>query len=229
MKGKYPGFTIIEIIIVASVLGVLGSILLFKYPSSLRTSRNIERQSDLKSYRNGLELYANTNSGMYPLKTDPVDITSLCTDLQMPGAACADDPSGGTYNYETDATGKNYVAWTGKEGSSSYIAYCSNGNSGDTSSEPADGNCPAFAVSEPYGIVLNEHQGRCSDVCTSNGYSGCQSIGMDVEASNGRYYLFFGCALSVSGSCNTPMFNFLWSCQGHQAMWTYCRCLGTGG
>lgn len=59
------GFTLIEIIIVVSILAILATVVGINYSDSSRKARDAERQADLRSLQNAIELYKN-RVGRYP-------------------------------------------------------------------------------------------------------------------------------------------------------------------
>lgn len=146
------GFTLVELIIVMAVIGVLGSLVIIKLVGSEASARDTKRKSDLRQYQNALEVYANDNGGLYPLRANAVNPSSLCGSSQPLGAlACAADPhasSGSNYAYQTDNPGgalaTQYVLWASLEKSDEYFIVCSDGQVGTVprASFSGSGNCP---------------------------------------------------------------------------------------
>lgn len=112
MKRK-KGFTLVEILVVISIIAVLISIALVSYTTVNKQSRDARRKSDLEQLRSALEIYKSDN-GSYP----GVDSGSFgqASDLStyiVPGyiAAVPSDPKS-SQNYWYTATslvsGKNY-------------------------------------------------------------------------------------------------------------------------
>jgi len=62
---KKNGFTLIEILVVASIIAVLSVVGVASYTSLNRRSRDAKRESDLEQVRSALELYR-TDTGSYP-------------------------------------------------------------------------------------------------------------------------------------------------------------------
>lgn len=63
------GFTLIEVLIVVSIIGLLSSVILVGLGGFRSRGRDARRVTDLKSLQNGLELYY-TKSGEYPVNLD---------------------------------------------------------------------------------------------------------------------------------------------------------------
>ncbi|MBY0309650.1 prepilin-type N-terminal cleavage/methylation domain-containing protein [Patescibacteria group bacterium] len=85
------GFTIIELLIVVTIIGLLASVIIASVQDARRASRDARMISDLKQVQNALELFRNANNGLYPCippatpggPTNPriVTMTSGCSDL----------------------------------------------------------------------------------------------------------------------------------------------------
>jgi len=65
MKKHTKGFTLIEILIVVSIIGVLSSLTLLGLGSFRASGRDVKRVTDLRQITNALELYYSKN-GVYP-------------------------------------------------------------------------------------------------------------------------------------------------------------------
>lgn len=62
-------FTLIEILVVISIISVLSTVGLYSYQASLRSARDSRRLADVEILRSALELYRNTNN-VYPATLD---------------------------------------------------------------------------------------------------------------------------------------------------------------
>lgn len=60
------GFSIIELLVVISIIGLLSSIILVQVQSSRSRARDAERESEIKSIQNALAIYV-VNKGNYPI------------------------------------------------------------------------------------------------------------------------------------------------------------------
>src|SRR3989344_5865679 len=94
MKNNKKGFTLIEILIVISVIGILASIVLVNLGGFRSRGRDARRISDLRTIQNALELYY-ANGGEYPASGQ------LYTDVEaLPGIGkLPTDPSAGNPQY----------------------------------------------------------------------------------------------------------------------------------
>lgn len=153
----HKGFTLVELLVVISVIGILASIVLVSFTSSQRQARDTQRRSDIKQYQLALENYANKNNGLYPRRNSTVSAdTTLCTDLAL--TTCPSDPrevrdATFDYKYQSDGTlsdgtaaASRYVLWGRIENVTltTYWVVCSNGKSGTRTSgiPPSGGECP---------------------------------------------------------------------------------------
>lgn len=138
-------FTLIELLMVMGVLGVLAGIIVINIgPASQKKARDTIRRNDLKQYQTALELYANKNDGLYPVRTTAVKPATLC------GAGrplsnlsnCPNDPKDMAsdckticrYQYRTDNQGTTYTLWAALErpsptssGAAFFFVVCSTG------------------------------------------------------------------------------------------------------
>lgn len=107
-------FTLIELLIVLSIIGVLVLLGFSNYLNSVKAGHDARRKSDLKNIQNALEVYYEDNQA-YP--TTLTFGTSLC----HPTGGCSAaqymqvvprDPYGANYIYLTDATGSYYQLYS---------------------------------------------------------------------------------------------------------------------
>ncbi|MBL7036741.1 type II secretion system protein [Candidatus Microgenomates bacterium] len=151
LKNKYKlGFTLIEMLVVISIIGILTTLALASFTGTQKQARDTRRKSDLKQYQTSLEEYATKSSSLYPAyPTGTSADTTLCGDMSLTN--CPADPKNETpylYRYITDGTAGNtateYSLWTTLEGKiSTYWVTCSTGKVGETATAPAGGAvCP---------------------------------------------------------------------------------------
>lgn len=70
------GFTLVELLVVVSIIGVLLAISAFSLQQSKRSGRDARRKSDLELVRSGIEMYK-ADCGTYPLTNEIVFGSSL--------------------------------------------------------------------------------------------------------------------------------------------------------
>lgn len=63
------GFTLLELLIVISIIGILVTVAVASYTSSQQKARNSRRMSDMKSVQNAAEQYYADNASAYPSAT----------------------------------------------------------------------------------------------------------------------------------------------------------------
>lgn len=60
------GFTLIEMMVVLTIIGILAGLTLTSFQGSRKTARDGKRVSDLQQIRSALEMYRADNNGQYP-------------------------------------------------------------------------------------------------------------------------------------------------------------------
>ncbi|PIR58360.1 MAG: hypothetical protein COU70_01305, partial [Parcubacteria group bacterium CG10_big_fil_rev_8_21_14_0_10_35_15] len=63
---KFKGFTLVEILVVVTIIGLLTSIAAVSYSQFLKQSRDAKRKADLEQIRAALEMYRSNNDAYYP-------------------------------------------------------------------------------------------------------------------------------------------------------------------
>jgi len=146
------GFTLIEMLVVISLIGILAALALVSFGGSQKQARDTARKSDLKQYQTAIENYATQNDGLYPSYTSVVSAdTTLCSILDI--GNCPSDPKNESpylYRYISNGSGSGnvnattYSFWGGIENkSNTYWVICSNGKVGESTTVPSSGNiCP---------------------------------------------------------------------------------------
>lgn len=108
------GFTLLEVLVSATIIVVLTSIGLVSYSSVNKKSRDVKRRGDLEQIRSALEIYRSDN-GAYPSAgsgsmTNAQNLASTLVSTYAP--AIPDDPSGtGDYYYQAIVTGGIYSSY----------------------------------------------------------------------------------------------------------------------
>jgi len=113
---KRRGFTLMEILVVISLLAILATIIVNSYVSTLKKGRDSRRKQDIEQVSRALELYYADNN-VYPAALtwgDPlVNAAAVPTKLYM--KELPTDPAKVStleYLYETDASGTYYRLYT---------------------------------------------------------------------------------------------------------------------
>jgi prepilin-type N-terminal cleavage/methylation domain-containing protein len=66
LKKLLKGFTIVELLVVLSLIGILASLLIVSLQSSKKTALDARRKADLESLKLSLEIYKSSCGGSYP-------------------------------------------------------------------------------------------------------------------------------------------------------------------
>jgi prepilin-type N-terminal cleavage/methylation domain-containing protein len=121
LKGR-KGFTLIELLIVITIIGVLAVALVPRIVGAPSKARDAARKADLQQIATGLELYADTNNGLYQTSdlSGQCIYTSLSANLTDDGALSsvpedpqndASDTTSACYSVTTWDTGTNFMIW----------------------------------------------------------------------------------------------------------------------
>lgn len=156
-------FTLIEMLVVISIIGILASLASVSFSSTQKQARDTQRKSDLKQYQNALEAFANKNSSMYPAWSgNNKKLAEICANTPLEtGSTCPEDPrydpadgDPPPYRYQSDTLLNNYtpnatkyVLWAKLENvENTFWVVCSTGQSGKVSSATviSGGVCPAL-------------------------------------------------------------------------------------
>jgi prepilin-type N-terminal cleavage/methylation domain-containing protein len=78
---KQSAFTLIEVLVVATILGVLLSIAVVSFSNAQKKSRDARRKADLETVRQGLILYRQDNGSYGSIGSDKPGFNSLVTTL----------------------------------------------------------------------------------------------------------------------------------------------------
>lgn len=111
------GFTLIEVLVAATIIAVLTAIAMVSYANINKRGRDTKRKSDMEQIRSALEMYR-SDTGSYPNTgngswTDASNLSTTLVSSYMP--AIPSDPKSPTQVYRFQAT--NLV-------SGNYYGYC---------------------------------------------------------------------------------------------------------
>ncbi len=107
-QDRQAGFTLVEILIVVSIIGMLASIVLVGLGSFRSRGRDARRAADLRETQNALELYYSKESA-YPDVSDWQALEDALKDAEIGVTSISDDPLGGDTHYFYGSNGQNYV------------------------------------------------------------------------------------------------------------------------
>ncbi len=127
---KQLGFSLIELLVVATIIIVLMTIGMVSYRQSSRKGRNAKRKSDLESVRQALVLYRN-DEGEYPDPTaadgtNAAFTETLTTIADYISFGSLVDPRSPTYDYTYSSDSSDFTLCATLEISSGTEAYCIN-------------------------------------------------------------------------------------------------------
>ncbi|MBP8590878.1 prepilin-type N-terminal cleavage/methylation domain-containing protein [Candidatus Shapirobacteria bacterium] len=113
------GFTLIEVLVAATIIALLTSIGVVSYQAANRQARDAKRKADLEQIRAALQIYRG-DCGSYPASISfGGSLTGSCTGStvtymqQVP-----QDPKSSTWNYSYSSSGTSYVLCAYLEGGS---------------------------------------------------------------------------------------------------------------
>ncbi len=119
------GFTLIEILIVVSIIGLLASVIFVGLGASRARGRDARRLADLQSIQTGLELYF-TKTGSYPATLENL-VTGGIGVIKIP----TDPSTQSNYGYGVNNAGNSYVLIADTEAAPGDAIYKSSLQSGD--------------------------------------------------------------------------------------------------
>ncbi|OIP84892.1 hypothetical protein AUK04_01865 [Candidatus Roizmanbacteria bacterium CG2_30_33_16] len=111
MKKNIIAFTLIEILVVTTIIGILTAAGATAYSMMGKTSRDARRKADLEQIRSALEMYrSNSTSSSYPTTAEGLAILSSGSPKYLE-TAITDPKSGNSYKY-TSTSGSDYTLST---------------------------------------------------------------------------------------------------------------------
>lgn len=97
------GFTLLELLVVISIIGILMAFGVVAYSTAQQKSRDAKRIADIKAMQNGFEQYASAHSGLYAACATMKADTSI-----FPGGAPVDPKTELDYDCEANLTNATY-------------------------------------------------------------------------------------------------------------------------
>ncbi len=102
------GFTLIEILVVATIIVLLTATAIVTYTTFLKQSRDAKRKTDLEQVRAALEMYR-SNINTYPVGSVYATTLSVLTTPVIYIQSLPTDPKNPTYSYYYTGTASDYT------------------------------------------------------------------------------------------------------------------------
>lgn len=107
LKSRKRAFTLIELLIVITIIGILAVALIPRLTGGPGRARDAQRKADLQQIATALEFYANDNAGSYPSATTNNCVSGLSLSSYLTNVPA--DPSGDGWSTTYCSTGYAYI------------------------------------------------------------------------------------------------------------------------
>jgi prepilin-type N-terminal cleavage/methylation domain-containing protein len=91
MRHRYPGFTLIEVLIVVVIMAVLAATIIPQFTSSTTDAKKSARDFNTHSLQAQIELYRIDHNGTYPTVANIAEVLTSATDLTGAAVDTPDD------------------------------------------------------------------------------------------------------------------------------------------
>lgn len=139
------GFTLVELLVVVTIIGILMAIALVNYRIFLQKGEDAQRKADLRFLQSALEQY-NADAHYYPFSITPETPLAFGSKIYLNKVPL--DPTGEVYLYEPSGTGCG-----SGDAEKNCTGYCLYANLAAPSSETGDSSCRKdgynFGVTRP--------------------------------------------------------------------------------
>lgn len=112
---KLKAFTLIEMIVVVTIIALLTAAGVVSYSTFMKQSRDAKRKTDLEQVRAALEMYRSTEN-TYPVGSAWGTTLNILTTPVTYIQSLPTDPKSPTYNYYYSGSSSNYTLGTYLEG-----------------------------------------------------------------------------------------------------------------
>ncbi|MBW7960442.1 hypothetical protein B6D29_04275 [Microgenomates bacterium UTCPR1] len=115
-------FTLIEILVVATIIGLLAAAAVVSYSQIMKQARDGVRKTDLEQIRAALEMYRSANDYYPSISISCNSNTAISDGTSTYLSKIPTDPKCGIYSYFYSTTGTDYTLGAYLEGSTSTCA-----------------------------------------------------------------------------------------------------------
>ncbi len=163
MQKIQAGFTVIEILIVISIIGVLMTLAFSGFTSVQQDGRDLRRRDDIDTLNAAVQQYRSRH-GSYPIASTFAEFSTILIDEGIISVAPTDPLNSGShlYFYESDPDGRYYILWAVLENTDGPNTQYYRSNQSDTDvilvtpGLPTTG--PSPVITRPYQLTITPVQ-----------------------------------------------------------------------